>query len=246
MFNKIKKSIINFANRNTFFPTILGVFTNPFWLCRRALYLALSELAPNLSGTVLDFGCGSGPYRSLLVNCDTYMGLEYDTPENRLHKRADVFYDGHTIPLSDASVQGLLSTQTIEHVPNPQDIIREWARVMASNGTLLMTVPFMWPEHEMPYDFQRYTTNGLRKLLEEAGFEVLEQRKLLNDCRAPAQLFLAWLYDSAGFGQRSFKVQLVLTACLFAPIAILATFLARVCPKTSNTYLDNIILAKRL
>lgn len=175
-----------------------------------------------------------------------YIGLEYDSPENRVNKRADIYYDGQTIPLEDASLDGVLSTQTLEHVPNPTRIINEWARVLRPGGYLLLTVPFIWPEHEMPFDFQRYTTNGLRLMLEKGGFEIIAQERLLCDCRAPAQLFLAWLYDSLRFSSRKPITQLLLSVFLFAPVSLMATLLAIVMPATSNTYLDNLILAKRV
>lgn len=242
---RIKQKILHQIQKDAFSPSFLGVFTNPFYLCRKALYQALCELGSRLTGNVLDFGCGSAPYKELLTQASSYVGLEYDSPQNRLSKKADIFYDGVTIPLGDASVQGILSTQTLEHVPNPQTIVSEWARILAPGGHLLMTVPFMWPEHEVPYDFQRYSSMGLIKLLEDAGFTILEHRKLLNDCRAPAQLFLAWLYDSICFGQRSLKVQLIMSIFIFAPVALIAMILARLLPRTPHTYLDNIILAKR-
>ncbi len=245
MLKRIQQKFFRFLASSHFNPNFFGVFVNPFWLCRRELYSALAELAPRLCGTVLDFGCGSGPYKRLLVNASTYLGLEYDTPENRAHKRADIFYDGLSIPMETGSVDALLATQSLEHIPNPQYIVAEWNRVMRPQGYLLLTVPFMWPEHEMPYDFYRYTTNGLKQLLEANGFEVVQQNKLLCDCRAPAQLFLAWLYDSVDFGRRSTLVQLILCAVCFAPVALFATLLARLLPKNENTYLDNIILAKR-
>ena len=103
----------------------------------------------------------------------------------------------------------------------------------------------MWPEHEMPYDFQRYTTNGLRRLLEEKGFEIEKQERLLSGCRALAQLFIAWLYDILRFGERRTAVRLVLTALVFAPISLLAIGISTVAPPNTNTYLDNVILAKR-
>ena len=245
MLLSIKKRLRAFVADNQFSPSFLGVFVNPFWLCRRALNASLTTLAPRLSGTVLDFGCGSAPYKTLLVNSTSYVGLEYDTPENRAHKRAELFYDGVNIPLEDAAVDGLLATQSLEHIPNPEHIVAEWGRIIRPEGYLLLTVPFMWPEHEMPYDFYRYTSNGLRNILEQQGFEVVEQSKLLCDCRAPAQLFLAWLYDSLKLGHRSALVQLLLCAGLFAPVALFATAMAAIFPKNANTYLDNIILAKR-
>jgi len=246
MLGYCKKMLGAFVTVNQFFPSLPGIFVNPFWLSRRALYASLREYAPRLTGTVLDFGCGSTPYRGLLTAATRYIGLEYDSPDNRRHKRADIFYDGLTIPLEDGSLDNVLSTQTIEHVPNPARIVAEWRRILRPGGKLLMTVPFMWPEHEMPHDFQRYTTNGLRKLLEENGFEVLAQERLLGGCRAPAQLFLAWLYDLLRLGTRRPFVHCMLTALLFAPVSLAATILAAVAPANSPTYLDNLIFAKRV
>lgn len=246
MLKHVKRKLHAFIDANQFSPGVAGVLVNPFWLCRRELSHHLETLAPRLRGEILDFGCGSGPYRNLLTTAGRYVGLEYDSPENRRWKRADIFYDGVTIPLETASMDGVLSTQTLEHVPNPERIVAEWARVLRPGGLLLLTVPFMWPEHEMPHDFQRYTTNGLAALLEKGGFELLAQERLLCDCRAPAQLFLAWLYDSLRFGARGPLTQLLLSGLLFAPVSLLATLLARVMPATPNTYLDNLVLARRV
>ena len=238
-----KKSYFLFVS---FSPSWIGIFINPFWLCRRELALALSDLAPRLSGAVLDFGSGSQPYRPLLVNCSEYVSLEYDTPSNRIRKAADIFYDGSRIPVADGIYDGLLSTQTLEHVPNPEIIVAEWARVLKSGGLLLITMPFMWPEHEMPYDFQRYSSSGLRLLLEQSGFEIIEQRRLLSDCRAPAQLFLAWIFDAVLAKCRPKVLQLMLIPFLCTPISVLASIMAAIFPKNNNTYLDNLILARRI
>lgn len=96
----------------------------------------------------------------MLTSVKTYLGIEYDSPENRLHKRADIFYDGQTIPLETGSIDSILSTQSLEHVPNPDHIASEWARVLRPSGLLLLTVPFMWPEHERPYDFNETEPMG--------------------------------------------------------------------------------------
>ena len=103
MLRWIQNRVYSFVAKNQFFPSVAGAFVNPFFLCRRSLYHKLCEYAPRLSGKVLDFGCGTGPYRGLLTQTTEYAGLEYDTPENRLRKHADIFYDGETIPLDDAS-----------------------------------------------------------------------------------------------------------------------------------------------
>lgn len=236
--------IIKRLRQENFHPSWVGIWSNPFWLCRRALYNALLELAPSLKGKILDFGAGTQPYRHMLINATEYLSLEYDAPENRTRKVADIFYDGQTIPLEDGCLDGLLSTQTLEHVPNPQLIVREWARVLKPGGMALVTIPFMWPEHEMPYDFQRYTTGGIRRLAEDAGFEIVDQRRLLVGFSAPAQLFMACFYDTLLARHRPI-VRLILTAFFCAPLTVIALLLDRLFPKSPNTYLDNIVLLRR-
>jgi SAM-dependent methyltransferase len=159
--------------------------------------------------------------------------------------RSDLFYDGNCIPAKDSSFDSLLSTQTLEHVPNPEVIVLEWARVLREGGMLLITMPFMWPEHEMPYDFQRYSSGGLRLLLEKSGFEIVDQRRLLSDCRAPAQLFLAWIFDAFLVKCRPKILLLFFIPLLCTPVSFLAIVLAAISPKNPNSYLDNLVLARR-
>ena len=238
------KYLKNYYIKLSFSSSWFGIFISPFWICRRELALALGKLAPRLTGSVLDFGAGSQPYRSLLKNCSNYVSLEYDTPQNRERKVANIFYNGKSIPIQANSYDGILSTQTLEHVPNPDVIVAEWARVLRDGGLLLITMPFMWPEHEMPYDYQRYSSGGLRLLLERSGFEIVEQYRLLSDCRAPAQLFLAWIFDAILVKCRPKVLRFLLIPVLCTPISILASLLAAISPRSSNTYLDNLVLAR--
>ena len=61
------------------------------------------------------------------------------------------------------------------------DVLRELRRVLVSDGLLIATVPFVWEEHESPYDFFRYAKNGLEHLLKQAGFDQVEVRPR-TDC----------------------------------------------------------------
>lgn len=241
--NTVKKLLRGLMD--PFSPAWIHVLTNPFWLSRRAIYRSVAYFGPSLEGVVIDFGCGTVPYRKLLSRCSEYIGVDYDSPRARDLRMADRFYDGETIPFDTGTISGVLSTQSLEHVPNPGCIVAEWARVLKDDGMLLVTVPLMWPEHETPWDFHRFTSYGLCKLLEENGFEVLEVRRLLPDCRAPAQLFLAWMND-AWFMKCGRVSRAALTALICPPIVILSTVMARLFPRNSNTYLDNAVLARRV
>ena len=86
--------------KESFFPGLLGVFINPFYFARKGLAYNVKELGSNIVGKVLDIGCGTKPYQSVYA-ADEYVGLEYDTPENRIKKSADYFYDGDTFPFEN-------------------------------------------------------------------------------------------------------------------------------------------------
>ena len=242
----LKSAVLDFISAGNFIPKWRGILFNPFYISRRELYFGVKHFAHELNGKILDFGAGTHPYRHLLTNCSEYVSLEYDTPKNREHKVADIFYDGVHIPVPDESFDGILSTQTIEHVPNPREITQEWMRILHNGGGVLITVPFMWPEHELPYDFQRYASAGICKLLEEAGFKIIEQKRLAVGSKAIFQLFIAWLYDTIFAHTHSYKLNLILNILLVAPITLLSELLSLIPCKENKTYLDNIILARKV
>jgi len=129
-------------SKNEFRPDWTGLFTSHVYLARRGIWEALLKYRPTFRGLVLDFGSGGQPYRELFKDSQ-YLTLEYDTEENRKAKTADIFYDGQTVPLADASVDCVLFTEVLEHIPNPEEILMEIKRILKPGGRLFLTVPFM-------------------------------------------------------------------------------------------------------
>ena len=85
--------------------------------------------------------------------------------DSRLTSYADTTYDGGALPFSDNYFEGVLAFQVLEHVENLDFTISEIHRVCKPDGNVLITMPFIWPEHEMPYDFSRLTSVGIKKKL---------------------------------------------------------------------------------
>lgn len=116
------------------------------------------------------------------------------------------------------SYGGVICNQVLEHVFNPDLFLQEIFRVLKPGGKLLMTVPFVWDEHEQPWDYARYSSFGLRSLLERNGFIVDEQRKTNADARVLFQLINAYLYKALQASSVRLKVvqiQLVIKTGLF-------------------------------
>ncbi|MGE5500015.1 MAG: class I SAM-dependent methyltransferase [Syntrophothermus sp.] len=77
------------------------------------------------------------------------------------------------LPFKSRAFDSAVSFQVMEHLPEPLEFLKENFRVLKPGGYLLITTPFMWGEHEAPYDFYRYTRYGLKYLAEKAGYEVV-------------------------------------------------------------------------
>ncbi|MGD8419171.1 MAG: class I SAM-dependent methyltransferase [Gammaproteobacteria bacterium] len=225
-----------------FFPSLLGIFINPFYFSRKGLARSLSLLAPQVTGKVLDVGCGNKPYRDL-YRADEYVGLEIDTPENRAAKAADYYYQGDTFPFDSQTFDSVVSNQVFEHVPDPDRFLNEISRVLRDDGMLLITAPFVWDEHEQPHDYTRYSSFGMISILNRHGFEVLELRKSVDDIRMVFQLLGAYIYKRTLTGSRI--VNLFLTVLLIAPVNITGEIVSWITPRNPDLYLDNIVLARK-
>ena len=228
--------------KEQFDPGWLGLFVNPFFFARRGLGRELRGFLPRLSGEVVDVGCGRKPYRTL-VPAMRYVGVDVDTPVTRELAAADVYYDGRTLPFPDASFDGALCSQVLEHVFTPEEFLREIGRVLRPGAWLVLTVPFVWDEHEQPHDFARYSSFGLRALLERAGFEVVEQSKSMADFRALAQLASAWLFKVTRTRVRG--LNLMVQLLLIAPVNLLGACLSVLLPGNPNFFLDNVVLGRK-
>ena len=225
-----------------FRPGLGGIFVNPFHLARRSLWRAMEKAAPLLQGPLLDVGCGTMPYRSLF-HTDRYVGLEIDTPQARARGVAQAFYDGQRFPFADGEFRAVMCNQVLEHVFNPDMFLQEIRRVLQAGGNLLLTVPFVWDEHEQPCDYARYSSFGLKALLERNGFVVEQQRKLLDDFSLVLQLVNAYLFKV--LRTRSPAVNLALTALLMAPVTVLGLVLGAMLPRNADLFLDQLVLARR-
>ncbi len=242
MVNRLRNKIKNIYTKEKFFPSYLGLLCNPFYFARKGLFLKLKDLAPKISGKVLDVGCGNKPYLSL-YNADEYVGLEVDSPENRIAKTADYYYDGYIFPLSESAFDSVVSNQVFEHVPDPDLFLDEIHRVLRPAGLLLITAPFVWDEHEQPHDYTRYSSFGMRNILEKHGFEIIEMHKTVNDIRIVFQMLNAYVYKKTNTNSEILNG--LSTLFFMFPVNVLGEVAAWLTPSNNDLFLDNVVLARK-
>lgn len=147
-----------------------ATWQQPLHLHLAPLWRELTRTLGSLQGRVLDVGCGNKPYRGLLgPGVTAYVGLDREgTPG------ADVPGDAHALPFPEKSFDAAVSFQVLEHLERPAEGVAEMARVVTPGGTVLFTVPGVWPDHEVPHDYWRFTRYGLAALVRAAGLTATE------------------------------------------------------------------------
>lgn len=115
----------------------------------------------------LDLGCANSPYSQYFPN---RVGLDVSPG-----KGVDVIGDAHALPFEDGKFDVILCTEVLEHLHTPHLAIAEMERVLKRNGILILTTRFIFPLHDTPNDYFRYTKYGLRHLLQ--SWDILELRE---------------------------------------------------------------------
>lgn len=238
MINRMKSTY----KKQMYFPSWIGLFVNPYYFARSGLANAMIKFAPNLKGCLLDVGCGSKPYE-FLFNVQSYVGLDIDIESVRLRGVADDYYDGKLFPYPNSSFDSLICSQVLEHVFNPGVFLGEMNRVLKPGGKLLLTVPFVWDEHEQPYDYARYSSFGLRDLLEKSGFKILKHKKIGGNATILFQLTNAYLYKVIQKWPKILKIGFTIT--VVALVNVLGIFAGKFLPDNPDLFLDQIVLAEK-
>jgi len=238
MFNALNK----YYNRQSFHPDFLSIFINPFYIIRKGMIRLLRRKAILLKGKMIDFGCGLKPYRELFTYVDEYVGVDIENEAHSHEKeKIDVFYDGKSIPFPDAYFDSLFSSEVFEHVFNLEEILSELNRVLKKDSLVLITVPFVWDEHEIPFDFGRYSSYGIRHLLEKAGFEVMAVEKNGNAVAVLHQLLIVY-FRNLLFGGNKY-LNMMINFLFLSPLTILGIISSAVLPKNKKLYFNNVVLA---
>lgn len=151
-----------------------------FYLIRKSLLNAVIELKPIIHGRVLDLACGVMPYKDFLnnSNIETYIGIDLEPTEYHNTIKPDYYWDGKKIPLDDASVNFVIATEFLEHYFDTKHILQEINRVLKPGGTFFFTVPNVWPLHESPFDYHRFTPNALDEHFKISKFSSWEIKPL--------------------------------------------------------------------
>lgn len=226
-----------------FQPGLLGFFINHNFLIRTRINRAIKKNARELQGVLLDFGCGSKPYAKYFTHTEAYIGVDYKIEgRNDNDPYIDYFYDGRKIPFNDHHFDSLLCTEVLEHVFNIDELLGELSRVLKPGATALITTPFMWEEHEMPYDFARYTTPALKTLYARHGFEVVRHEKTGGYVVVIVQFMLNYVKNVLPENK---KVRQILLLPFIPVLNTIGLVFGLILPRERTAYFNNVFVLRK-
>lgn len=136
----------------------------------------VTYLCTHIFGDTLDFGAGNGKYKQIILpHTKKYIGFDM-----KAGKDIDVVGDVLNPPFNESSFDTIICTQVLEHVEKPWVVAEHMERILKPGGICIATAPFMVPYHADPYDFFRYTQQGIESLFKNHGFSIVESGRYGN------------------------------------------------------------------
>ena len=230
------------SQKMNFHPTLLGFFFNPYFLLRYNLYNNIENIAKDIKGNLLDFGCGSKPYQNLFF-VDEYVGVDIEVSGHKHNdSKVDFYYNGKVLPFKSETFDNVFSSEVFEHLFNIDEILCEINRVLKNDGYLLFTTPFVWEEHEVPYDFGRYAIFGMEHILKKNGFSIVKQKKSTDYISTIIQLFISYLYQVIPLPS---KIKRLLNPFIIMPFTLIGIVLSYLLPNNHRLFINHVILAQK-
>lgn len=157
------------VRRDWFHRFVLDPVFNPAANPRYEVALSLLQGGRRL----LDVGCGQRPYALIYESLvDMSIGTEVVfSPHGTA--AADVIGCAEAFPSASGSFDTILCTEALEHTRRPFQVMEEFARMLKPGGHLLLSAPFIYPVHEAPHDYWRFTAHGLEAICQGAGLDVV-------------------------------------------------------------------------
>ena len=179
-------------------------------------------------GVVLDAGAGNQRYKPFFHQ-SIYLAQEHPQIGKSCDKY-DILCDVKSIPLKNSSIDLILSTSSLEHIQYPDLFIQESYLVLKPSGAIYIHAPFVYNEHMIPYDFQRYTRYGLQKIYKNAGFENITISPTTSSIWSGKEWFIYGLMEDSlikGLGRKGKLIRRIIL------------FLLRILPKISHYLYDD-------
>ena len=129
-----------------------------------------AHLGTHVRGRLLDLGCGNVPLYAAYAPYASEVTCVDWAPGEHIDRCCDL---SQPLPFESGSFDTIVLSDVLEHVPAPELLWREMARVLAPQGKVIMNVPFYYSVHAHPHDYYRYTNFALERFVKMNRLELL-------------------------------------------------------------------------
>ena len=133
-----------------------------------------AQLKVHVRGKLIDLGCGKIPlYEAYKDYVTDHVCVDW---ANSAHMNEHLDYECDLtkgLPFDEEAFDTIILSDVLEHIPEPDLLWLEIARILAPRGKIIMNVPFFYWIHEHPYDYYRYTEYALRRFVDRVGMRVV-------------------------------------------------------------------------
>ena len=153
---------------------LLKKFTKTF--SRKNLYLFLDDEIDKIvseNNNILNIGSGGeiqDKLSTLNIN-NTLTSIDVDEKRN-----PDIVMDAMDLKFESNQFDYIFMMEVLEHIKEPHRAISEVFRVLKNDGILILSTPFIFPIHDQPYDFFRFTRFGLEYLFRDFQNIIINER----------------------------------------------------------------------
>lgn len=156
---------------------------HPQWFAYRSERKRHMSISRAVKGRILDIGCGRQSIAQFISSSCEYISLDYPSTGLLLYESTpNVLADASSLPFEDDIFDTVLLLEVLEHLPSPETAIKEAKRVLSEDGTLIVSTPFLYPIHDAPNDYRRWTKHGLLQLL-----GITEHSRHVHACGTPPE-----------------------------------------------------------
>lgn len=118
-----------------------------------------------ISGRVLIVGAG-GDCESVIRQAGKSNLLQFETIDIDPNRKPTIIGDVHTFSFTKNFFDAIIVSEVIEHFKDPRIGVCNLYRSLKSGGRIIASVPFIFPTHDLPADYFRYTSSGLKELFD--------------------------------------------------------------------------------
>lgn len=198
-----------------------GTILHPQWLSDRFHIRSRRCLQEIKQSVILDIGSGNSRHKRLLDSSNRLYRLDYPETNRRYHSSPDIYGDACYLPIRAESADVVLLFEVLEHLADDKQALLEIYRVLKPGGRFYTSVPFIYPVHDAPTDYRRFTIHGLRLLLNETGFASRKEIQHGNSFVTALQMFnLAILETVRDISRKNKLFSLILGVAAY-PLCIL-------------------------